>query len=164
MSLIFDLELSILTGFTHTYPLCEVSMVLEYVFQECSVWSSYSVIFIGAVEILSASWSHHYQNWFIYTWVWKLFISQHQALAEAVVSLGQSCVGLNYYLLNETRVAFLWTEEAAGHVGCSWWFMFFCGCYVLSLTSDLFFTWFFLPRFWCHLLVVLPHVNEEARY
>lgn len=103
MSLIFDLELSILTGFTHTYPLCEVSMVLEYVFQECSVWSSYSVIFIGAVEILSASWSHHYQNWFIYTWVWKLFISQHQALAEAVVSLGQSCVGLNYYLLNETH-------------------------------------------------------------
>lgn len=103
MSLIFDLELSILTGFTHTCPLCEVSMVLEYVFQECSVWSSYSVIFIGAVEILSASWSHHYQNWFIYTWVWKLFISQHQALAEAVVSLGQSCVGLNYYLLNETH-------------------------------------------------------------
>lgn len=103
MSLIFDLELSILTGFTHTYPLCEVSMVLEYVFQECSVWSSYSVIFIGAVEILSASWSYHYQNWFIYTWVWKLFISQHQALAEAVVSLGQSCVGLNYYLLNETH-------------------------------------------------------------
>lgn len=103
MSLIFDLELSILTGFTHIYPLCEVSMVLEYVFQECSVWSSYSVIFIGAVEILSASWSHHYQNWFIYTWVWKLFISQHQALAEAVVSLGQSCVGLNYYLLNETH-------------------------------------------------------------
>lgn len=103
MSLIFDLELSILTGFTHTYPLCEVSMVLEYVFQECSVWSSYSVIFIGAVEILSASWSHHYQNWFIYTRVWKLFISQHQTLAEAVVSLGQSCVGLNYYLLNETH-------------------------------------------------------------
>lgn len=103
MSLIFDLELSILTGFTHTYPLCEVSMVLEYVFQECSVWSSYSIIFIGAVEILSASWSHHYQNWFIYTWVWKLFISQHQALAEAVASLGQSCVGLNYYLLNDTH-------------------------------------------------------------
>lgn len=103
MSLIFDLELSILTGFTHTYPLCEVSMVLEYVFQECSVWSSYSIIFIGAVEILSASWSHHYQNWFIYTWVWKLFISQHQALAEAVASLGQSYVGLNYYLLNDTH-------------------------------------------------------------
>lgn len=40
---------------------------------------------------------------YIYMSLETLFISQHQALAEAVVSLGQSCVGLNCYLLNDTH-------------------------------------------------------------
>lgn len=45
-----------------------------------------------------------------------LFIRQHQALAEAIASLGQTklCKAHNY-LLNDTRVWFLWTEEATGH-------------------------------------------------
>lgn len=40
---------------------------------------------------------------YIYMSLETLFISQHQALAEAVASLGQSCVGLNYYLLNDAH-------------------------------------------------------------
>lgn len=153
--------------FTHAYHLCGVRIELEYVFQECSVWSFYSSIFLSLLRFCLRYEAILSLRTDLYTCEFRR--SQY----EPAPSTGwggrhvwdkakQTSVGLLLFVKWYIGVRFLQAEEVTNHVPLSWFSGFFVAVMSCFWT---FFHFIFPPQIlmspW---FVVLSCVNEETSF